>query len=241
MISYCTECDFLLGLYATVETVKMQSLYKAYGKDCDFLSFWKQTEGENIGAVIMRFCDEITLYYCGGNREELKEFLRFLGGSRIFCSLNSAKKLSLNVIKKVNCCIRNKERLKTEKGKTLTYNEIYNVLNSDTTGELILPQFNDWYVDFCHRVRHNTARYFSLFENSVIITAYETENYAIIGGVATKPDFRNKGYASKNLTALCGILHSEDKKVLLLCSDKNLKFYEKNGFSATEKYTYAEI
>ncbi|MBR3289587.1 MAG: hypothetical protein IKI63_02285, partial [Clostridia bacterium] len=69
-----------------------------------------------------------------------------------------------------------------------------------------LPPFDVWYADVSHRVRHGLCRIAGVRKQgdavSCAMTVAETETAWLLGAVATKPDYRGKGYASTNVRRL---------------------------------------
>ncbi len=99
-----------------------------------------------------------------------------------------------------------------------------------------LPEFDAWYVDVSHRLRRGLCRMIGFCIDSVpsacAMTTAECENAAVIGGVATLPCARGRGFASANILTLTNQLLDEGKKVFL--SPKNdaaYKLYLKLGFA----------
>jgi predicted GNAT family acetyltransferase len=72
-----------------------------------------------------------------------------------------------------------------------------------------------------------------------------TQHYAQIGGVVTHPDFRERGYASQCVSALCNHFFSQGTETMLLfTAEKNLpaqRLYMRLGFHQTEQYLLAEF
>lgn len=99
------------------------------------------------------------------------------------------------------------------------------------------PLFDGWYVDVSHRLRHGFCRIAAVAEGeeavAVAMTTAECGEAAVIGGVATLPEKRGRGYASACVSALTAALQAEGKEVFL--SPKNegaRRLYEKLGFES---------
>ena len=59
----------------------------------------------------------------------------------------------------------------------------------------------------------------------------ENKTHAIIVGVGTHPQFRNKGYATKCISKICGELLNENKIPCLFYDNEEAgKIYKKLGF-----------
>ncbi len=66
----------------------------------------------------------------------------------------------------------------------------------------------------------------------------ETAEAAILGGVATRADWRRQGLASAVMTALCGQLLSEGKKPCLFFENEEAgRIYSRLGFAPIGRWT----
>ena len=82
-----------------------------------------------------------------------------------------------------------------------------------------LPSFDGWYADVSHRLRHGCCRIAVVHENgrpvACAMTTAEGGGAALIGAVATHPDFRGRGYASACVAYLTALLQQERRQVFL--------------------------
>jgi predicted GNAT family acetyltransferase len=63
------------------------------------------------------------------------------------------------------------------------------------------------------------------------MTLAETDNGAVLGALATDPDYRRKGYGAFLIRYINNRLVREGKKVFLhRAPDENVEFYNKLGF-----------
>lgn len=213
MITLCNNIEILNKLPVCYETVKIKSLLMCYGLETDFLYFYKQTdEFGNLLSVILRFYNELTVCAVkNSNLKELKNFIVFFG-SNFVAKAGLTKKLKFKNFNSYFCLEYKGKAEEVEKSVNLNYKDIYNILLNSNSKDIVLNNFENWYVDYCHRVRHNIARSFSVNKNSVAITAFETNNGAIINGVATLKSYRNKGYGKQNVLGLCNELQKAIKE-----------------------------
>ena len=98
------------------------------------------------------------------------------------------------------------------------------------------PAFESWYADVMLRIRRGLCRISCVRENNRVaataMTVAEGERIALIGAVATHPDYRRRGYASACVSTLAAQLQNEGRQVLL--SPKNetaARVYAKLGFA----------
>lgn len=120
------------------------------------------------------------------------------------------------------------------KVRPLTPRQAYPLLHT-TFGDA-LPPYDAWYADVSHRVRHGGCRIVGVVEGesplSVAMTVAETDETLLVGGVATLPAFRKKGYASACVTALCAAGAAEKKTLWIAPESAELvRFYERLGFT----------
>lgn len=112
--------------------------------------------------------------------------------------------------------------------------QAYYTLLSDVFGQAV-PPFDVWYVDVSHRLRHGFSRLCGVTDGNIAcagaMTTAETANAAVIGAVATHPDYRGKGYASRIVLSLASQLQQEGKTVFLSPKNEYAKeLYHKIGF-----------
>ena len=112
--------------------------------------------------------------------------------------------------------------------------EVYDLLQA-CFGAAI-PAFADWYADVHHRWRRGLYRLAAVREGEAVaaaaMTVAECAGAALIGAVATLPEYRSRGYASACVSHLASCIQSEGKTVFL--SPKNAaaqQIYARLGFA----------
>ena len=213
----------------TRASVQFKSLYDCYG-NCEVVRFW-------IGEGLLLFAMGGTLHidsFAKPDIEELKAFISVMGFSRVYCSYDLAEQLDLKKEKIVIELILVKSLFGKTETKELKLAEIYNALNK-SGGGLSMPAFEEFCVDFSHRLRHGGARYVGT-EQGVAITTAETSQYALLGGIGVLE--KGKGKGSTLLSVLCEQLQSENKTVLTSTTPDTVPFYLKNGFKISGEYCY---
>lgn len=108
-----------------------------------------------------------------------------------------------------------------------------------------LPPFDSWYADVHHRLRRGLFAGAAVREGEIpvscAVTTAACDKAALIGGVATLPEYRGKGYASRCVTALAARLQSEGRRVWI--SPKNEEaaaLYLRLGFTPCGEWGVAE-
>lgn len=91
------------------------------------------------------------------------------------------------------------------------------------------------YVDLSYKIRHGLIRAAGVEDSrgallSCAMTIAESDDTAVIGGVATAPGSRRRGFASGLVTALASQLEKEGKRPYLFCKPQLAPFYQKSGF-----------
>ena len=83
-----------------------------------------------------------------------------------------------------------------------------------------MPPFADWYTDMSHRLRHGCGKAVGIYEGDTLVSTalvtLATDKVGIIGGVATLPQSRGKGYAHTLVSALAGDLQRAGKQALIV-------------------------
>ena len=98
-----------------------------------------------------------------------------------------------------------------------------------------IAPFDYWYPDASHRVRHGRCHISTILDGKTVIstamTVAETDGAAVLGQVATHPDYRRMGLAGRCINST--ISQCKDKELYILPITKEAqKLYEKLGFSA---------
>ena len=84
-----------------------------------------------------------------------------------------------------------------------------------------------FYLDMSHRIRHGVSRAV-LLERSALVIQHCANGEALLSAVATDPDCRGRGSASRLILGVCAYL--SPNKVNLLCEPNLEGFYERLGF-----------
>ena len=204
-----------------VEALKIYALWRSYGTKYDFCRFYKTD-----GAVL---CAQNGSFVISGNEkrdlEELADFVKISGFSEIFCSEQIGKPLTEYLRCKretVNLMRFDGTGVPCETEKETPLEEFYSILKTSFDIE-----FEPWYLDMSHRIRHGIAGTRRL-GGSVLVIQHELFGSALLSQIATAPRYRGKGGASRLISAVCAELAQSE--VYVLCTDELRGFYEKNGF-----------
>lgn len=213
-----------------VEAQKIRALLSAYGTQYEFCRFYVSEDfiiSETDGVFVL---SEIGGEKYSEHVEELAEFLSFRGFSEVFCSKPLGERLSDLLhcdIKSVNLmrfCGNSDECSDVEKSPPL--DEVFGILQ--TAFDI---DHDRWYVDMSHRIRHNVASARKL-GSSVLMIQHVLNGEALLSQIATAPESRGQGGASRLILSVCAEL--SDSVVYALCEDRLLPFYRKIGFELSD-------
>lgn len=215
--------------------VRIMSLIKAYGCNYDFTRFYRQLdESKNITAILSGLDNDWTL--CFDNKadcDELEEFFSIIGYSTILA--DSSFKFTDSFEEGIVMSSSRKMEFPsqyTEIDRFPKLMELFNFVDYGTA------DFETWYVDISHRIRHGCASAYTLNVNDEIISSgifssIYNDN-AVLTAVQTSPEFRHMGYGSSLVSEMLGDI----KGTVYLMRELNLneQFYIKLGFNNTGKW-----
>ena len=211
-----------------IEAQKIRALLLSYGTQYDFCRFFYSdcfVLGEMNGSYVV---SEIVKEVSNSAIEELTDFFAFNGFTEIFCSESLGKRLSefLHRSSKI-VNLMHFNSITTYVSESYIDNnppleDVFNILKS-----VFDIDYETWYVDMSHRIRHNVAKVRKL-NNSVLVVQYDINGEVLLSQIATSPEFQNKGNASMLIKAVCAEL--SDRDIFIICEDKLMPFYRKIGF-----------
>jgi N-acetylglutamate synthase-like GNAT family acetyltransferase len=217
----------------TVFGCRIQSTAAAYGLDKPFAQFW--TQGEK--AALCKLDDVVTLDAVeGANFEEIVDFIRMTGARRVLCSSDAARKIKLPVMARGEIMVyhnENRPDAQTVFEQNPSLREIHALLCMCATDTFLPPEFEPFYMDLSHRIRHGAATAVGIRQGqtmaSCAICVAQTADQAIVSAVAAKPELQRKGFGRAALAALISQLKQE-QIYILRAQDENEGFYRSFGF-----------
>lgn len=208
------------------EAQKIRAMLIAYGTKYDFCRFYVSEffiMCETDGSFVV--CEFGNI----GVLSELADFFKFNGFSEIFCSGTIGKMLA----EKLNCGSQ-KVNLMRFIGDPVRCAEVESDPPLDEVFKILSSSFDidyeHWYVDMSHRIRHNVAKARKL-GGSALIIQHDLNGEALLSQIATLPEQRGQGNASRLISSVCAELSQSD--VFVICEDKLLEFYRRIGFEKT--------
>lgn len=214
---------------SSVVGLRIKSLYNTYGRT--ILDVYCQSDGDKITAVMAVLGSGCTL---AAERDadfgELDSFLQFLG-AEVFCDAWMAERFEFCSCETVNLLQWRGETVGAVNEQVVKISEIYNLIKNGEDGDIELPCFDEWYADFCLRLNHGNAEYFSCGQ-AVAVAGFVTDGEALITGVAVELRHRGKGLGRIAVEGLVSKLKAKDPDitVYVCATDKTVEFYEKIGF-----------
>ncbi len=212
-----------------------------YGYNNYFFNIWADINNDGeIEGILAKYFEFITIYSNSiinidkfYNLIKTMSFHEISGKSEIVDSI--AKKLRLNKIRRVNFC-------KLENSHYLDFNFKDIIIKKIKIGNLKkivnlyerIDEFENTSVK-CIKSGLKTGRGYYIEVNkqasAMAKSTAENKTHAIIVGVGTHPQFRNKGYATKCISKICGELLNENKIPCLFYDNEEAgKIYKKLGF-----------
>lgn len=231
-IDYINEFD----KYTKVDlySIRIKSLLRAYGTGYDFAVFYKQiNDSGEITAIISKLDSDFTISCSGSDRNELAEFIDVIGYSSCLCDElpNDNRQFDEGIIMASDK--KSEFQLPyTEIDEYPKLMDLFNFEDYDST------DFEAWYVDVSHRIRHGCAKAFSINVNDEIVSSGIFSsiygNDAILTSVHTAPEFRRLGYGTALVShMMCDI---PGRIYLMREKNKNEGFYTHLGFSNIGKW-----
>ncbi len=205
----------------SIEAQKIRAILLAYGTEYDFCRFYRSENfflgGLNGSFVLCEIGD--------GDLSELAEFLNINGFCELFCSGEAKEKLygKLNSdYKKLNLMEYCGKPISRSVEVNPDLQGFYSVLSTS-----FQIDFEPWYLDMSHRVRHGVVQLRRL-EQSVLAIQHNLNGEALLSQIATAPEYRGSGYASELISSVCEELRCS--RIFVLCEDDLSDFYKRIGF-----------
>lgn len=206
---------------------KIKANLWSYGSTYPFFNVWQQTADNTVTALISKFEDTFILAAnSSADLGEIKEFTDVIG----YKSLQGESWIlkGLNLPFKEYQIFMKKGQGEGNLLPIPKIDEIYKILYSEENESIKPTEFEGFYVDLSHRIRHGTAAAVNLENSAVCLASHITSKHAVISGVFTLKTERKKGKGSKALDTLIKALGERD--IFVAAEDAALPFYLKNGF-----------
>lgn len=222
----------------------------AYGFDRSFIEIWLIEENDDTVGVLVKFYDDITLLIdrCA-DFKQLSVFLQMLYFKTLMCHsyVSDALRFEKSVFK---------FGYRFTGGEYSGYADLLGENDIEEAYALISKEIPDSFInnreaylsflsDYTFRERRGLARgvctHSSGILSSVALTSSETDNAAIISGVACESSLQKKGLGKKTVLSMVNLLRKENKEIYVIALNESAQgFYEHIGFDRFEKISIVE-
>ena len=222
---------------------RILSLYESYGGGYDFVGFWVQETDGGIVSAISRFEDKFSLYLTeGSDLEEIAAFLRFQGAGAVMTArgflldIEAERMIEGQVLRYTGGVYNSDLELYIPEIKPL-----YALLQSCESEIFRVPEYMSFLSDVTHRRNRGKCTILGTDADgtlvSAVMTVSETEDAAILGAVATHPDYRRRGLSRELVRTLASRIKEQGREVCVFsASDANTRFYQNSGFEIVDGF-----
>lgn len=216
-------------------SVRILALIKSYGTQYRFASFYRQVIDGKVTAILSKLDNNFTLSVVEGfEREELVHFFCVTG----YSSILSSDKFLFSERFEEGIVMKSDTKREPAIPNGITVDEYPKLMDLYNFTDYSSQDFKAWYVDISHRIRHNTAKAYTLvFEGEIIssgILSSIIDGYSLLTAVRTENDFRNMGYGSALVSYICNDVSGT--VYLMRDINANESFYNRLGFENIEKW-----
>lgn len=242
-----------LGVFAVKQFCQAQ----VYGQTPGVFSLWIQRPARDrpVCAAVSKFSGVLTVSAVPGilqrELEELAAFLLQIGGDRLEGEQSLLQLLGIAGDALLPFSCGQVMRLRGAQGNLApadarihtaqTLAPVYHLLCAADEHFAGQSHYETWLADFSHRCRHQSAQCLILIENQEIVSTLSISflwgKNALVGGVATHPQYRGRGYAGALLTHLHELARKRGLSLWLLAADETLAvFYRRFGWEGVSRW-----
>lgn len=210
---------------------RINAYCKAYGTGYDFCTFYEGDTDDNMlalyyGGELYVHCNE------NGDLQSIITFSEMLGAKAVMSDIKlSEESETLYIMTSGQMPAVCNNRLKAE--FTEDYRTVFEILKSGFS--LSDYQFDEWYADTCHRVRHGISRLIVMYYGSEpVATAtvlFDDDKSCFLSHIAVRRDMQKNGIGTALLSCTANLL--DNRKITLTCKENVQRFYINCGFTAT--------
>ncbi len=219
-------------------TGRLLSWWEAYGNHPQIAQFYKDEQG---GCAVLVDGQAVLVCSTDDSRKEFSSFFSLRKDIQsIYTDITTAEFLGspYSCIQVMRC----EESVPLQPLLSSSPKEIYDVLSIVFTD---FSAFEPWYLDVSYRMRHNLCHQASVRKNDILVstamTVAEWEGGALLGSVATLPEYRRCGYAAQCVLSLTAFCQQAGKTVYISPKNESAKrLYASLGFKDFEKIALIE-
>ena len=222
----------LLGTY-------LGSRLRCYGFGFDFVRFWLgEADGEICAVLGTLDSAAVLLAAPSADHEELSAFLRMQSFSSMMTAAKTAERCGLeNYVKKQAFVFTGGEAVRPAPEPD-DMKAVYALISREIPGSFSAAReaYLSFLSDYTFRKNRGAARAAALTEQGALcacaLTAAETDQAAVLSGVAVDPRFRGKGFGRRVVLSLANALQAEGKTAYVIAlNDSAAQFYARIGFA----------
>lgn len=210
---------------------RINAYYRAYGTGYDFCTFYEGDTSDNMlalyyGSELYVHCNE------NGDSQSIITFSEMLGAKAVMSDIKlSEESETLYIMTSGQMPAVCNNRLKAE--FTEDYRTVFEILKSGFS--LSDYQFDEWYADTCHRVRHGISRLIVMHYGSELAATatvlFDDDKSCFLSHIAVRRDMQKNGIGTALLSCTANLL--DNRKITLICKKNVQRFYINCGFTAT--------
>lgn len=218
---------------------RILSTAAAYGTELPFAQFWLQFSDDNKPiASISKLDSALTLCTSSScDYKELKDFIGILDVKDILCNFQTAKVLNFQIERhgEIMVYYNTPKTVRTDSEEPPRLKEVYELLCACRTETFIPPEFEPFYLDMSHRIRHGAASIAGVRRDGALVscamTSAQTQEAAVLSAVAAHPDFQKQGFGRLAVNTLISQL-PQKLCFLFRAENENEAFYRSLHFES---------
>lgn len=225
------------------------SRFCCYGNDYDFCKCYVD-EADGTVQTALSVLDGTAVLLTGARTdfEELALCLPVFGVRVLLCSAQAAVNLPFPALQQKTAFHLQMTLSVAEASDTAPMRDVYDLISAAIPGSF--PDTKDAYLrflsDFTFRQTRGKARLKAILENETLcacaLTAAESDNAAVLSGVACRADCRGRGFGKAVVSALAHDLQKEQKDVhVIALNDSACGFYRALGFEKEDTIIWMDV
>lgn len=210
----------------------------SYGFNRKFAYFWLD---KNESAAYSLVDDVMVISGTLAEPKEVNSFVRAVGANSLICAVRNAEALGISKDEIGDVLRKNLEGEPPEiKPEEINIREVIFLL--EDMG--MVEDFESFYLDLSHRIRHRTAFVETHYENDELVgcavVSAVTPISAVISAVAVRDEYRRQGIGTK-------LIENAEKKLsgrtiyIFKDKDRNLEFYKQLGYIKTDTWVSSKL
>lgn len=203
---------------------KIRSLLNAYGTSYDFCKLY----ANDAGGVILIYNSTMIADGCF-DENELDCFVQMLCPVTVEAPANIPLNLNGEYVQTERALFKAPKGLSCGEEIDVKQNAFISDCFSIISESFGITEFDEWYVDIMHRIRHGASDIF-LYKTTTVTKAFDINGFVFLSHIATANADRGQGNASKLIKRLCEKYENERKEVYLYSKTERFTFYQSLGF-----------